>query len=330
MRDACVTPGSRSTPLTIALAEQSAIRPWLHLDERSSAFFALGLARASGRPVALVCTSGTAAVNFHPAVVEADLSRVPLIVCTADRPLRLRNVGAPQTIDQVGLYGVSVRHERDLPVAWLPGRSTQPSSQRLPATRSRPRSVRCPAPSTSTSPSRSPSSRLPRTTPTPLPPPLAAPSPLSRPWLRSRTHLPRQRRRSTPASGPLSLPAPRVVASPPSRSRPSRAPLARPCSPTPSVASAPAPTTAHRSSTPTTPSSVTRVLMPLRLTVSCASGRRPRRRRSTSSWHAPRTRPTSSATCPAPSATRCGNDPPPDRGRPIRGGRPNRGRLGRT
>ena len=120
VRDACVTPGSRSTPLTIALAEQSAIRPWLHLDERSSAFFALGLARASGRPVALVCTSGTAAVNFHPAVVEADLSRVPLIVCTADRPLRLRNVGAPQTIDQVGLYGVSVRHERDLPVPGFP------------------------------------------------------------------------------------------------------------------------------------------------------------------------------------------------------------------
>ena len=120
VRDACVTPGSRSTPLTVALAEQSAIRPWLHLDERSSAFFALGLARASGRPVALVCTSGTAAVNFHPAVVEADLSRVPLIVCTADRPLRLRNVGAPQTIDQVGLYGVSVRHERDLPVPGFP------------------------------------------------------------------------------------------------------------------------------------------------------------------------------------------------------------------
>ena len=120
VRDACVTPGSRSTPLTVALAEQDAIRPWLHLDERSSAFFALGLARASGRPVALVCTSGTAAVNFHPAVVEAELSRVPLVVCTADRPLRLRNVGAPQTIDQVGLYGVSVRQERDLPVPGSP------------------------------------------------------------------------------------------------------------------------------------------------------------------------------------------------------------------
>lgn len=125
VRDACVTPGSRSTPLTVALAEQDAIRPWLHLDERSSAFFALGLARASGRPVALVCTSGTAAANFHPAVVEADLSRVPLIVCTADRPPHLRNVGAPQTIDQVGLYGVSVRHERDLPAPGSPDASPQ-------------------------------------------------------------------------------------------------------------------------------------------------------------------------------------------------------------
>ena len=129
VRDACVTPGSRSTPLTVALAEQDAIRPWLHLDERSSAFFALGLARASGRPVALVCTSGTAAANFHPAVVEADLSRVPLIVCTADRPPHLRNVGAPQTIDQVGLYGVSVRHERDLPVPGSPDASPQVFAQ---------------------------------------------------------------------------------------------------------------------------------------------------------------------------------------------------------
>ena len=115
VRHACVTPGSRSTPLTVALAEQSAIRPWLHLDERASAFFALGLARASGAPVALVCTSGTAAVNFHPAAVEAGLSRVPLVLCTADRPPRLRNVGAPQTIEQPGLYGVAVRMERDLP-----------------------------------------------------------------------------------------------------------------------------------------------------------------------------------------------------------------------
>ena len=121
VRDVCITPGSRSTPLTVAFAEQEAVRPWLHLDERSSAFFALGLARARGRPVALVCTSGTAAANFYPAVVEADLSRVPLVVCTADRPPRLRGVGAPQTIDQVGLYGASVRCEADLPVPGAPG-----------------------------------------------------------------------------------------------------------------------------------------------------------------------------------------------------------------
>ena len=72
--------------LTVAFAEQKAVRPWLHLDERSGAYFALGLARATGRPVALVCTSGTAAANFFPAIVEANLSRVPLVVLTADRP----------------------------------------------------------------------------------------------------------------------------------------------------------------------------------------------------------------------------------------------------
>lgn len=114
--DACVTPGSRSTPLTVALARQSAIKPWLHLDERSSAFFALGLARATRRPVALVCTSGTAAANFHPAVVEANLSRIPLIICTADRPPRLRDVGAAQTMDQVNMFGTSVRWSSDLPL----------------------------------------------------------------------------------------------------------------------------------------------------------------------------------------------------------------------
>ncbi|MGH2634486.1 MAG: thiamine pyrophosphate-binding protein, partial [Tepidiformaceae bacterium] len=116
VRHACVTPGSRSTPLTVALARQSFIKPWLHLDERSSAFFALGLARASEQPVAVVCTSGTAAANFHPAVVEADLSRIPLILCTADRPPRLRDAGADQTTVQQGMFGRSVRWERDLHV----------------------------------------------------------------------------------------------------------------------------------------------------------------------------------------------------------------------
>ncbi|HJP41596.1 MAG TPA: 2-succinyl-5-enolpyruvyl-6-hydroxy-3-cyclohexene-1-carboxylic-acid synthase [Dehalococcoidia bacterium] len=116
VRHACVTPGSRSTPLTVALSEQSTIRPWLHLDERSSAFFALGLARATGSPVAIVCTSGTAAANLHPAVAEADLSRIPLVMLTADRPPSLRGVGAAQTIDQVRLFGNATRWWCDLPL----------------------------------------------------------------------------------------------------------------------------------------------------------------------------------------------------------------------
>ena len=114
IENACITPGSRSAPLTIQLAEQNTIKPWLHLDERSSAFFALGLAKKTAVPVVLICTSGTAAANYLPAIVEADLSRIPLIVCTTDRPPRLRNVGAPQTIDQVGLYTKFVRSEIDL------------------------------------------------------------------------------------------------------------------------------------------------------------------------------------------------------------------------
>lgn len=114
--DACITPGSRSTPLTIAFAEQDAIKPWLHLDERASSYFALGLARTSGRPVALLCTSGTAAANFHPAIAEASLSRIPLIVCTADRPPALRDAGSPQTIPQPGMFGPNVRWAADLPL----------------------------------------------------------------------------------------------------------------------------------------------------------------------------------------------------------------------
>lgn len=105
LRAACIAPGSRSTPLTLAFHAHPEIEVYRHLDERSAGFFALGMALATDRPIALVCTSGTAAVNFHPAVVEAYMSQVPLLVLTADRPPELRHSGANQTIDQVKLFG---------------------------------------------------------------------------------------------------------------------------------------------------------------------------------------------------------------------------------
>jgi 2-succinyl-5-enolpyruvyl-6-hydroxy-3-cyclohexene-1-carboxylate synthase len=105
VRNVVICPGSRSTPLAMIFTEQHTIKMWMHLDERSAAFFALGLAKASRQPVALVCTSGTATANFLPAVVEAYYACVPLLVLTADRPPELRNIGAPQTIDQDHLYG---------------------------------------------------------------------------------------------------------------------------------------------------------------------------------------------------------------------------------
>ena len=116
LRAVCLAPGSRSTPLALAFAAQTAIRLYRHLDERSAGFFGLGLALATGRPVALLCTSGTAAANFHPAIVEAYYANVPLLVLTADRPPELRGSGANQTIDQIKMYGDHVRWAVDAPV----------------------------------------------------------------------------------------------------------------------------------------------------------------------------------------------------------------------
>lgn len=110
----CVAPGSRSTPLALTIARQPGARLWMHIDERSAGFFALGMAKVLRAPVALVCTSGTAAANFLPAVVEAFYARIPLIVLTADRPHELRDVGAPQTIDQIDLFGKHAKWFVDL------------------------------------------------------------------------------------------------------------------------------------------------------------------------------------------------------------------------
>jgi 2-succinyl-5-enolpyruvyl-6-hydroxy-3-cyclohexene-1-carboxylate synthase len=109
VRQAVISPGSRSTPLAVALWRQSEIEVSVIVDERSAGFFALGAAQASGTPVAILCTSGTAAANLHPAVCEADLSAIPLLLLTADRPPELRAIGAGQTIDQIKLFGSSVR-----------------------------------------------------------------------------------------------------------------------------------------------------------------------------------------------------------------------------
>jgi len=115
VQDVVVSPGSRSTPLSMVF-DASAFNLYLDIDERGAAFFALGRAKASGRPVCLVCTSGTAVANYYPALLEASTSRVPLIVLTGDRPHLLRNLGAPQTCDQIKIFGDAMRFFNEMPL----------------------------------------------------------------------------------------------------------------------------------------------------------------------------------------------------------------------
>lgn len=112
-----ISPGSRSTPLAYAFASTKELQVYTQIDERSAGYFALGLAKASEEPVVLLCTSGTAASNYFPAITEAHYARLPLVVITADRPHELREVGAPQAIDQIRMYGNHVKFSVDFPLA---------------------------------------------------------------------------------------------------------------------------------------------------------------------------------------------------------------------
>ena len=162
----CIAPGSRHTPLVLALARHRGdIDIYSHLDERSAAFFALGLAIGSGEPAALVCTSGSAAANFFPAIVEARQSRIPLIALTADRPHELRGSGANQTIDQVKLYGdyADLFVDAPLPQAAIRRRPSCAICARWPPAPAPPPGTGT-ASCISTSPSANPSSQLPMTT----------------------------------------------------------------------------------------------------------------------------------------------------------------------
>ena len=123
VRDVVIAPGSRSAPLALAFAHRDEFKRHIHIDERSAGFVALGISKASGRPVATLCTSGTATANFYPAVMEASHSDVPLIVITADRPSELHGIGSNQTTNQIELYGSAVRHflniEAGTSLTWL-------------------------------------------------------------------------------------------------------------------------------------------------------------------------------------------------------------------
>lgn len=114
VRDVVISPGSRSTPLALAAIESPSLRCHVHVDERVGGFFALGQARSTGRPSVLLCTSGTAGAHWYPALIEASQSHLPMVLVTADRPWEAYDCAAPQTVDQVGLYGRYVRHEAEL------------------------------------------------------------------------------------------------------------------------------------------------------------------------------------------------------------------------
>ena len=130
VRHVAISPGSRSSLLSIAADSTEDLETSIHLDERAGSYFALGLAKATSKPVVLICTSGTAAANYHPAVVEAFYSGVPLIIISADRPPELQNRGAPQTIDQIELYG---KHVRGFFQSAVPSESTQENAIALAA-----------------------------------------------------------------------------------------------------------------------------------------------------------------------------------------------------
>jgi len=116
VQDVVISPGSRSTPLAYAFSQNKEIQQYIQIDERSAGYLALGISKAKHLPVVLLCTSGTAAANYFPAIVEAHYARIPLIVITADRPHELREVGAPQAIDQIQLYGQHVKWSVDFPL----------------------------------------------------------------------------------------------------------------------------------------------------------------------------------------------------------------------
>jgi len=117
IREVVISPGSRSTPMAIAIEAHPKMKSWIHPDERSAAFFAMGLMKGSERPVAILCTSGSAAANYTPAISESSLSHLPLVVLTSDRPHELRGIGAHQAIDQTNMFANYTQYHFDFPIA---------------------------------------------------------------------------------------------------------------------------------------------------------------------------------------------------------------------